>query len=173
MQGTSRWMWGFNLLLLWLHGEIFLSLLCSHSSWGSALVFAPPLHVVCPQASVLHPDRRGLKQQLIRTLLLTQAAGREKYGNHNWNARQAYSGRGQYDVATAWGMPCVPPRKLSLDHGTLALEGCTGSGVGRGVDSNLCLHTGFFVAAEAAIAFHAISGIQADSRSSRPSLELT
>ena len=75
MQSTSSWLWGFNPLLLRLHREISLSLLCLHSSWGSALVLAPPLCVGCPQASVPCPDRRGLKQWLIRGLLLTQAGG--------------------------------------------------------------------------------------------------
>ena len=41
-----------------------------------------------------------------------------------------------------------------------------------GVDSDLCLHTGFLVAAAAALAFHAVSGVRADSRGLRPSLEL-
>ena len=68
-------MWGFNLLLLRLHGKISFSLLCLHSSWGSALVLAPPLRVGRPQASAPHPDRRGLKQQMIRALLLIQAEG--------------------------------------------------------------------------------------------------
>ena len=85
------------MLLLGLHGEISLSLLCSHSSWGSALVLAPPLCVDHPQASAQllgfsfgfgptsvcrspsgicsRPDRRGLKQRLIRALLLTQVGG--------------------------------------------------------------------------------------------------
>ena len=55
-------MWRFNALLLSLHGEISLSLLCLHSSWGSALDLAPPLHVGHPLASVLHPDRQeGVK----------------------------------------------------------------------------------------------------------------
>ena len=74
------------MLLLSLHGDISLSLLRLHSSWGSALVLAPPLHVGLPQASVPCPDRRELKQQLIRALLLTQAGEREGYGSHNWNA---------------------------------------------------------------------------------------
>ena len=47
-----------------------------------------------------------------------------------------------------------PPGKLFLDHGTLAVVGCTSSWEG-GVDSDLCLHTGFLVAAAAALAFHA------------------
>ena len=42
---------------------------------------------------------------------------------------------------------------LSLDHGTLAVAGCTGS---QGpVDSDWCLHTGFLVAAAAVLLFHA------------------
>ena len=80
MQGTSSWLWRFNPLLLRLHGETSLSLLCSHSSWGSALDLAPPLHVAHPLVSVLCPDRRGLKDWLIRGLWLTQAWGREGYG---------------------------------------------------------------------------------------------
>ena len=44
---------------------------------------------------------------------------------------------------------------------------------GRGdVDSDLCLHTGFLVAAAAALASHANSGVHTDSRGSHPSLEL-
>ena len=41
---------------------------------------APPLHVGCPLASVLRPDRRELKERLVRGLWLTQARGREGYG---------------------------------------------------------------------------------------------
>ena len=88
-------------MLLRLQREISLFLLCLHSSWGSALVLAPVLPVGCPQASVPRPDRRGLKQQLIWALLLTQAGGREGYGSHNWNVGQAFGGRGQCVVATA------------------------------------------------------------------------
>ena len=75
MQGTSSCLWRFNLLLLRLHGEISLSLLFSHSSWGSALDLALPLHVGRSLVSVLCPDRRGLKEWLIRGLCLTQARG--------------------------------------------------------------------------------------------------
>ena len=50
--------------------------------------------------------------------------------------------------------PCVLPGKLSLDHGTLAVAAAQASGRG-GVDSDLCLHTGFLVAAAAALASHA------------------
>ena len=41
---------------------------------------ALPLHLGCLRASVLHLDRMGLKQQLIRGLWLTQAMGREGCG---------------------------------------------------------------------------------------------
>ena len=78
--GTSSWLWRFNPLLLRLLGEISLSLLCSHSSWGSALDLAPPLRVGRLRVSVLCSDRTGLKEQLLRGLWLTQAGGREGYG---------------------------------------------------------------------------------------------
>ena len=77
MQGTSSWLWSFNPLLLRLLGEISLSLLCSHSSWGSALDLTPPLRVGHLRASVLHSDRMGLKEQLIRGLWLTQDGERK------------------------------------------------------------------------------------------------
>ena len=67
-------------MLLRLLGEVSLSLLCLHSSWGSALDLDPPLHVGLLRASVLRSDRTGLKEQLIRGLWLTQARGREGYG---------------------------------------------------------------------------------------------
>ena len=51
------------------------------------------------------------------------------------------------------GVPCVVLGKFSLDLGTLTVAGCTGSW--GGVDSDLCLHTGFLVAVAAALAFHA------------------
>ena len=83
MQGLPSPLQGFSLLLLRLHGEISLSLLCSHRSCGSASVLAPPLHVGRPQTPVSCPDRRGLKQWLVRALLLTQAVEREGLGGHN------------------------------------------------------------------------------------------
>ena len=73
-------MWGFNPLLLRLLGEISLSLLCLHSSWGSALDLDPPLGVGRLRASVLRSERMGLKEQLLWGLWLTQAGGREEYG---------------------------------------------------------------------------------------------
>ena len=61
MQGTSVSLWGYNLVLLRLLGEISLSLLCLYSSWGSALDLATRLRVGRLRVSVPHPDRRGLK----------------------------------------------------------------------------------------------------------------
>ena len=88
---------------------------------------APPLHVGRLRASVPHPDRTGLKEWLIRGLWLTQARVRE------WNGM-----RGEPAVAEASmtlqqpeARKCVLLGKLSLDHGTLSMAGCTGSQEGR------------------------------------------
>ena len=67
-------------MLLRLLGEISLSLLCSHSSWDSALDLSLPLHVGHLRASVLCSARMELKEQLIRGLCFIQARGREGYG---------------------------------------------------------------------------------------------
>ena len=125
--GTSSCLWSFNLLLLRLLGEISLSLLCSYSSWHSALDLDPPLHVGRLRASVPHPDRLGLKEQLLQGLWLTQAG----WGRGTEEAGRACGGRVRYDVAAAWGTQCVLPGKLSLDHRTLAVASCTGSREGR------------------------------------------
>ena len=84
-------------LLLRLLGEISLSLLCSHSSWGSALDLDPPLCVGRLRACVLRSDRTGLKEQLLRGLWLTLAGG----GSGTEEAGRACGGRGQHDVAPA------------------------------------------------------------------------
>ena len=77
--GTSSSLWRFNPLLLRLLGEISLSLLCLNSSRGSALDLDLALPVGRLRVSVLHSDRMGLKEQLLRGLWLTQAGGREVY----------------------------------------------------------------------------------------------
>ena len=76
---TSSCLWSFNPLLLRLLGEISLSLLCSHSSWGSALDLDLPLRVGPLRASFLRSHRTGLKEQLLWGLWLTQAKGRVGY----------------------------------------------------------------------------------------------
>ena len=77
--GTSSCLWSFNPLLLRLLGETSLSLLYLYSSQSSALDLDPPLCVGHLRASVPHPDRTGLKEQLLQGLWLTQAGGRERY----------------------------------------------------------------------------------------------
>ena len=121
--GTSSCLWSFNPLLLRLLGEISLSLLCLHSCRASALDLDPPLPVGRLRPSVLRSDRTGLKEQLLRVLWLTQAGGRERYGGGGASLRR----QRRRDVAAARGAPCVLPGKLSLDQGTLAVAGCTGS----------------------------------------------
>ena len=148
MQGTSSWLWRFNPLLLRLLGEISLSLLCSHSSWGSALDLAPPVRVGHLRASVLHSGRGYRSSWFGRSGSLRPRGGR------GTDAGRACGGRGRLDVAPDWGTPCVLPGKLSLDTGPWQWWAAQAPGRG-GVDSDLCLHTGFLVAAAAALTFHA------------------
>ena len=150
MQGTSSCLWSFNPLLLRLLGGISLSLLCSHSSHGSALDLDPPLRVGRLRASLLCSDRTGLKEQLLLGLWLTQAGWRE-----------GYRLRGEPAAAEA-GITLHQPEARSV----FSRESCpwitgpwqwrAGQATGRGgVDSDLCLHTGFLVAAAAALASYA------------------
>ena len=142
-------MWRFNPLFLSLLGEISLSLLCSHSSRGSALFLTPPLHVDHLRASVPHPDRMGLKWELIRGLWLTHAGGREGY--------------------RVQGEPVVAEASVMLQQMrhtcVFSQESCSwimgpwqwraAQAPRRGVvDSDLCLHTDFLVVAAAALASH-------------------
>ena len=98
----------------------------------------------------LRPDRRGLKEQLIRGLWLTQAMGREGYGM-----------QGELAVAEAGMTLQQPEAHLVFSRGscpwiTGAWQWRAAWASGRGgVDSALCLLTGFLVAAAAALAFHA------------------
>ena len=92
----------------------------------------------------------GLKEQLIRELWLTQARGREGYGMHGEpvvaedsmtlqqrEARHVFSWESCPWIMGPWQWRAAQ----ALERG--------------GVDSDLCLHTGFLVAAAAALAFHA------------------
>ena len=119
-------MWRFNLLLLRLLGEISLSFLCSHSSWGSALDLALTLRLGRLRSSVLRSDRTRLKEQLIKWLQLTQAGGEGGAWMRGKPAAAEASVTLQQPEAS-----CVLPGMLSLDHGTLAVAGCTGSQEGR------------------------------------------
>ena len=143
-------MWRFNPLLLRLLGEISLSLLCSHSSRGSALDLAPPLHVGRLKASVLLSDRTGLKEQLFRGLWLTQAGGREGYRVQGEPAAaEANVTLQQPDVCHVFSRGSCP-----WITGPWQWRAAPAPGRG-GVESDLCLHTGFLVVAAAALASHA------------------
>ena len=134
---TLTCLWSFNPLLLRLLGEISLSLLCSHSSRVSALDLDLPLHVGRLRASVLCSDRKGLKEQLIRGsgslwpgergvwMRGEPAAAEAGMTLHQPAARRAFS-RGRFPWVTGpwqWQAAQAPRR--------------------GGVDSDLCLHTGF------------------------------
>ena len=129
--GLSSCLWSFNPLLLRLLGEISLSLLCLHSSWGSALDLAPPLHVGPLRASILHSGREG---DGVRG---EPAAAEAGVTLHQPEARRAFS-RGSCPWITGpwqWRAAQAPRRD--------------------GVDSDRCSHRGFLVAASAALASHA------------------
>ena len=134
-----------------LHEEISHSLLCSHSSWGSALDLALPLHVGCLRASFPHlPERTGLKLQLIRELWLTGVCGREGYGM--WGETAAAEASVTLKQPEA---QCVFSRgSCPWIMGPWQRQAAQAPRRG-GVDSDLCLHTGFLVAAAAGLAFHA------------------
>ena len=150
MQGTSSLLWGLNPLLLRLHGEIFLSLLCFCSSWGSALALSLALHVGHLLASVLSPDRSGLKEWLIRGLWLIQAGGREGYRMRGEPAAaEARVTLPQPEVCCVYSQGSCPWIREPWQW-----QAAPAPGRG-GVDSDLCLHTGFLVPAAAALAFHA------------------
>ena len=88
---------------------------------------ALPLHGGRPLASVLHPERKGLREQLIRGFWLTQARGREGYGIRGKSVVAEASVKLQQPEAHH----VFSQGELSLDHRTLAVAGCTGSQEGR------------------------------------------
>ena len=143
-------MWSFNPLLLRLVGEISLSLLCLHSSQGSALDLALLLRVGRLRASVLCSHRTGLKEQLIRGLWLHQAGGREGYRMRREPAAAETSMTlHEPEVLLAFSRGSCP-----WITGPWQWRAAQAPGRG-GVESDLCLHTGFLVAAAAALASHA------------------
>ena len=92
----------------------------------------------------------GLKERLIRGLWLTQARGREGFGM-----------RGEPVAAEAGVTLHQPEVRRAFSRGscpwiTGPWQWRAAQASGRaGVDSDLSLHTGFLVAAAAALAFHA------------------
>ena len=143
-------MWRFHPLLLRLLGEISLSLLCLHSSWGSAFDLDPPLCVGCLRVSVLRSERTGLKEQLIQGLWLTQSGGREGYGVQRKPAvTKIPVTLHQPEMHRAFSQGSCP-----WIMGSWQWHAAQAPGRG-GVDSDLWLHTGFLVAAAAALASRA------------------
>ena len=142
-------MWRFNPLLLRLLGETSLSLL--HSSWGSALDLAPPLRVGRLRVSVLRSDRTGLKEQMIRGLWLTQAVGEGGVRRRQGKPAAAEAGMmlQQPEARRAFS-----PGSFPRITGPWQWQAAPAPGRG-GVESDLCSHTGFLVAAAAALASHA------------------
>ena len=148
--GTSSCLWNFNLLLLRLLGEISLSLLCSHRSRVSALDLDLALRVGHLRASVCCSDRKGLKEQMLPELWLTQARGEGKVRM-----------RGEPAAAEAGVKLRQPEACRAFSRGschwiTGAWQWRAAQAPGRGgVESDLCSHTGFLVAAAVALASHA------------------
>ena len=149
-------MWRFNALLLRLLGEISLSLLCSNSSRGSSLVLDPSVRGGCLRASVLCSDRRLTP--------LTGVKGAAASG------ALAHSGRGQGGVRRRRGEPAAAEAGMTLQQpearrafSRVSCPRITGPWQWRaaqaprrgGVESDLCSHTGFLVAAAAALVSHA------------------
>ena len=147
--GTSSCLWRYNLLLLRLLGEISLSLLFSHSSWGSALDLDPPLCVVSLRASALH-RQDGVKEA-------ADSGALAHLGQGEGGVRM----RGEPAAAEAGVTLQQPEVRRVFSWGscpwiTGPWQWLAAQVPGRGgVDSDLCLHTGFLVAAAAALASHA------------------
>ena len=171
-------MWRFNPLLLRLLGGISLSLLCSHSSRGSALDLDPPLHVGRLRASVLRSDRTGLKAQVLggsgslrpgrlrASVLRSDRRGLKEQLLPGLWLTQAGGGSGTEEAGRACGVRGVMTLQQPEAHHAFSRGSCprlTGAwrwraaqAPGRGgVESDLCSHTGFSVAAAAALASHA------------------
>ena len=129
--GTSSCLWRFNLLLLRLLGEISLSLPHSYSSWGSSFVQLPGFSVgVGPVSACRSPESvcSSLTQDGVKAA--ADSGALDHSGRREGGARtrgRASGGRGRHDAAAAQGAPCAPPRKSSLDHGSLAVADRTGS----------------------------------------------
>ena len=143
-------MWRFNPLLLRLLGDISLSLLCSHSSWGSALDLALPLRVGHPLASLLCPDRRGLKSTSLG------GSGSLRPGGRVWYGVRGEPALAEADVTLQQPEGCCVFSQGSCPWITEPWQWHAAEAAGRGgVDCDLCSYTGFLVVAAAALVVHA------------------
>ena len=110
----------------------------------------PPLHVGRLRESVPRPDRTGLKEPLLRGLWLTQAGG----GSGTEEAGRACGVRGV--VTLQQPEACRAFSRGSCPRITGAWPWRAAPAPGRGgVESDLGSHTGFLVAAAAALASQA------------------
>ena len=111
---------------------------------------APPLRVGRLRVSVLRSHRTGLKEQLILGFWLTQAGGEGGVRMRDDPAvAEASVTLQQPEACRAFSRGSCP-----WITGPWQLRAAQAPGRG-GVDSDLCSHTGFLVAAAAALASHA------------------
>ena len=118
-------------------------------------------------ASLSHPDRTGLKEQLIQGLWLTQAGGME-----------LEIMQGEPVAADALLVFQQPEARLVFSWGSCPWimrpwQWQAAQAPRReGVASDLCLHTGFLLAAAVTLAFMSVSRVHTDSHSSHSYMEL-
>ena len=124
--GTSSWLWRFNPLLLRLTEKFPFSSLFAQLL-GFSIGFGPASAHRSHSGVCSSPRQDGVKRAADSVALAPSAQGEGGVQNAGW----ACGSRGRRDVATTWGMPFVLLGKLSLDHGTVAVAGCTGSQEGR------------------------------------------
>ena len=150
MQGTSSWLWRFNPLLLRLLGEISLSLLCFAQLPGFSFGFGPASACRSPAGVYSLLTQDGVKE----------AAASGALAHSGWGegavripgepvAAEAFVTLHQPEACSvfSWGS-C--PWLTGPWHWQAAQAPRRG-----GVESDLCLHTGFLVAAAAILASHA------------------
>ena len=146
--GTSSCLWSFNLLLLRLLGEISLSLFVQLP--GFSFGFGPASACMSPEGICSPPRQNGVKGAAASGALAHSGAGEgrvQMWGEpaaaeagvmlHQPEARCAFSRESCPRITGAWPWRAAPaPRR-------------------GGVESDLCSHTGFSVAAAAALSSHA------------------
>ena len=104
----------------------------------------PALRVGRLRASVPRPDRTGLKEQLLRGLRLTQAGG----GSGTEEAGRACGVRGVVTLQQPEARRAFSRESCPRITGPWQWRAAQATGRG-GVESDLCSHTGFLVAAAA------------------------
>ena len=148
--GTSSCLWSFNPLLLRLLGEISPSLLCSHSSQGFSFGFGPASACRLPEGVCSPPRQNRVKGAAALGALA-----------HSGRGEGGVRRRAEPAVAEAGVMLQQPEARRAFSRGSCPW--ITGPWQWRaapaprrgGVESDLCSHTGFLVAAAATLASHA------------------